>query len=443
MRVLFTTFAARSHLYAQVPLAWALRAAGHDVRIASQPDLADDIIRTGLTAVPVGEPLNQAEDAAVVDDRAWDRTEAEANPYAVDLATWPELLDIAETAPQRLTPEHTQGVFAAYAPLLFRYFSWQMTDDLVRYARDWRPDLVLWDPLTFAGPVAALAGGAAHARMLFGLDLVGWMRGHHLAAQAGRPAPLRDDPMSEWLGWTLAEYGLDFTEEAVTGQWTIDPVPGSLALPTGGLRVPMRYVPYNGPSVVPSWVHEPPARPRVCVTLGVSQQEVFGRDRASVAEIIAAVAALDVEVVATLNAAQVAALGAPLPTNVRVVDFVPLDALLPSCAAVISHGGAGTFQTALAHGVPQILVPDMIWDTARKAQRLEAAGAGLRITDVDRFSAAELRALLARVLDEPSFARRAARLRDEMMAAPAPSDLVPTLERLTALHRRPRVMAVR
>lgn len=31
MRVLFTTFAARSHLYAQVPLAWALRSAGHDV----------------------------------------------------------------------------------------------------------------------------------------------------------------------------------------------------------------------------------------------------------------------------------------------------------------------------------------------------------------------------------------------------------------------------
>ncbi|MFG2760521.1 activator-dependent family glycosyltransferase [Streptomyces wuyuanensis] len=441
MRVLFTTFAARSHLYAQVPLAWALRSAGHDVRIASQPDLADDITRTGLTAVPLGEPLNQAEDAAV-DERALD-PEYAANPHAVDMSTWTEILDIAETSADRLTPDYVQGVFAAWGPLILRYLSWEMTDELVRYARAWRPDLVVWDPLTYAGPIAALASGAAHARMLFALDLIGGMRRHHLAALRERPAALRDDPMSEWMGWTLAEYGLPFDEEAVTGHWTIDPVPDSLALPVDGVRVPVRFVPYNGPSVLPAWVHRPPKRPRVCVTLGVSDQEVFGRDRVPVAEIISAAAELDVEVVATLNAAQVASLGNRLPGNVRVVDFVPLDALLPSCAAVISHGGSGSFHTALAHGVPQIIVPNRLWDTVLKAQRLEEAGAGLRVSDANRVSAVELRTLLARVLDEPSFAERAARLRGEMLATPAPGDIVPTLERLTALHRRPRPVGVR
>lgn len=436
MRVLFTTFAARSHLYAQVPLAWALRSAGHDVRIAAQPDLADDITRTGLTAVPLGEPLNMPAEAATIDDRALE-PEAADDPHAVDMTTWTEKLDISETSPDRLTPEYVQGVFAAYAPLIFRYCSWQMTDDLVRYARWWRPDLVVWDTLTFAGPVAALASGAAHARLLFGLDLVGGMRLHHLADLAGRPEERRDDPMSEWLGWALAEYGLPFTEDAVTGQWTIDPVPDSLALPADVLRVPLRYVPYNGPAVLPDWLRERPKRPRVCVTLGVSHQEVFGHDRSSVADIVSAVATLDIEVVAALNKAQVAEMGQKFPDNVRVVDFVPLDALLPSCAAVISHGGAGTFQTALAHGVPHIVVPDMIWDTTRKARRLEEYGAGLRVTDVDDLSAAELRALLVRVLEEPSFAERAARLRDEMLATPAPGDIVPTLERLTALHRSP------
>ncbi|MFD7229141.1 activator-dependent family glycosyltransferase [Streptomyces sp. NPDC059881] len=442
MRVLFTTFAARSHMYAQVPLAWALRAAGHDVRIAGQPDLADDIIRAGLTAVPLGEPLDQAGDAATIDDRALEPGAAD-DSHAVDMTTWTETLDIAETAPDRLTPDYTQGVFAAYAPLIFRYFSWEMTDDLVRYARWWRPDLVVWDTLTFAGPIAALVSGAAHARLLFGLDLVGAMRRHHLAGLQGRPEELRDDPMSEWLGWALGEYGRPFTEDAVTGQWTIDPVPDSLALPTDGLRVPMRYIPYNGPSVLPAWLHETPKRPRVCVTLGVSHQEVFGRDRSSVAEIVSAVAALDVEVVAALNTAQVAQLDEELPDNVRVVDFVPLDALLPTCAALISHGGAGTFQTALAHGVPHILIPDMIWDTARKARRLEEYGAGLRVADVDDFSAVELRALLVRILDDPSFAERAARLREEIRATPAPGDIVPVLERLAALHRRSNPLSVR
>ncbi|NED83271.1 glycosyl transferase, partial [Streptomyces sp. SID11233] len=39
MRFLFTTFAARPHLYPMVPLAWSALAAGHEVRIASTPSL--------------------------------------------------------------------------------------------------------------------------------------------------------------------------------------------------------------------------------------------------------------------------------------------------------------------------------------------------------------------------------------------------------------------
>jgi UDP:flavonoid glycosyltransferase YjiC (YdhE family) len=44
-----------------VAVAWALRAAGHDVRVAAQPDLADAIVQAGLTAVPVGNALDLAE----------------------------------------------------------------------------------------------------------------------------------------------------------------------------------------------------------------------------------------------------------------------------------------------------------------------------------------------------------------------------------------------
>ncbi|MEU4532072.1 activator-dependent family glycosyltransferase [Micromonospora ureilytica] len=359
MRILFTTFAARSHMHAQVPLAWALRAAGHEVCVASQPDLVEAITRSGLPAVGLGEPLLLDENVVRLDDDA-----VGDDPHAVRMDTWPEFLDIAETEPGRLTDDYVQGVFAAYAPLIFRYFSYQLTDELVRYARWWRPDLIVWDTMTYAGPVAAMATGAAHARLLFGLDLVGWMRQHHLAALARRPRNGRDDPMAEWLDFALAEHGCAFAEEATVGQWTIDPVPPSLRLRSGLLSVPVRYVPYNGPSVVPAWVHERSARPRVCLTLGVSQREVFGSDRASVGEILAAVAELDVEVVATLNAGQLAAIGT-VPDNVRVVEFVPMDALLPTCAAVINHGGAGSFQTALAHGVPQLIIPDMMWDTAR------------------------------------------------------------------------------
>ncbi len=38
MRILFTTFPSPSHHFPMVPLEWAARAAGHDVRVASAPD---------------------------------------------------------------------------------------------------------------------------------------------------------------------------------------------------------------------------------------------------------------------------------------------------------------------------------------------------------------------------------------------------------------------
>ncbi len=41
---------------------------------------------------------------------------------------------------------------------------------------------------------------------------------------------------------------------------------------------------------------------------------------------------------------------APVPANVRVERFVPQAQVLPSCAAVVSHGGSGTLLGALAHG---------------------------------------------------------------------------------------------
>ncbi|WP_344414759.1 glycosyl transferase family 28, partial [Streptomyces glomeratus] len=326
MRVLFTTFAAKSHMFAYVPLAWALRAAGHEVVVASQPDLVEDITRCGLTAVPIGRPLNLEAELREMDEL---REEAETDyGQEVEWARWVEVLDIAERRPEKLTPEYAQAVLTAHTSLIFQYFSLQNTvDDLVEFACGWGPDLVVWDAMTFAGGVAGVVSGAAHARLLFGLDLVGGLRGVLLGGGG-----VVDDPLEEWLGWTLGRFGCGFSEEVVVGQWTVDPVPGSLRLPVGGLSVPVRYVPFNGASVVPGWLGAGAGagagvggggRRRVCVSLGVSHREVLGGDRVRVGELLEGLGGLDVEVVATLDASQLG--GVSVPENVRLVDFVPLD----------------------------------------------------------------------------------------------------------------------
>ncbi|NED00754.1 DUF1205 domain-containing protein, partial [Streptomyces sp. SID6648] len=118
--------------------------------------------------------------------------------------------------------------------------------------------------------------------------------------------------------------------EMMTGQWTIDPTPPWMQFPLDLPFTPVRYLPFNGPTAVPDWVHEPPKRPRVCLTLGMTAREVLGGDLFSTAQMLQALAELDIELVATLDAGQLAELDT-LPDNVRVTDFVPLNDLLPSC----------------------------------------------------------------------------------------------------------------
>ena len=50
MRVLIVTFPWKTHLFHLVPLAWSLRTAGHEVRVATEPDLLGAVTGAGLTA---------------------------------------------------------------------------------------------------------------------------------------------------------------------------------------------------------------------------------------------------------------------------------------------------------------------------------------------------------------------------------------------------------
>ncbi len=64
-----------------------------------------------------------------------------------------------------------------------------------------------------------------------------------------------------------------------------------------------------------------------------------------------------------------------LPTSVRHWEFVPLQQLLPHCAAIVHHGGIGTVAKALATGTPQLIIPHA-WDQLDNARRVVQLGAG-------------------------------------------------------------------
>jgi MGT family glycosyltransferase len=122
----------------------------------------------------------------------------------------------------------------------------------------------------------------------------------------------------------------------------------------------------------PAWLAAE-TRPIVLVTASTE----FQADEKLIATALDALAAEPVAVIAT-TAAHDPARFRP-PANARVERFLAHDPIIERAACVISHGGQGTTQKALAAGVPVCVVP-FCRDQFEVARRVEVADAGVRLS---------------------------------------------------------------
>jgi UDP:flavonoid glycosyltransferase YjiC (YdhE family) len=330
MRVLLVTPSDRDRLHQLVPLAWALRTAGHAVQIAARPAFTEAVTATGLVAVAVGKDAQDVPDVQVA---------------PVQAALLDEPADV---------------------------------DGLVAHGRLWRPRLVLWDSAAPAGASAAALLDTPHVRVdgPFGPP-----------ARDGDPAPLR----------------------------VLDCLPPSLR--TSGDTLSVRPVPYTGPKVIPVWLRRTPRVRRVLVTADVPDT--------AIPALFEAASGTDAELVCARRADRVPA-GVRLPSQVRLFDDIPADAVLPSCAGVVHGGGPALAAAALSHGLPQLLLAAPAEDGL--PQRLVRHGAAA-VTGPAQLDAAALRDLTG----DSALRTRAAQLGAESAALPSPRDLVPELRRLAGL----------
>ncbi|ARF76233.1 hypothetical protein B7C62_31110 [Kitasatospora albolonga] len=416
MRIMFTIWPMAAHLYPAVPLALALQSAGHEVCVASHPLLTRAITAAGLTAVGIGTeetmtPLAGAEEFMP--------DEEESERLLELLASDPADRPAAEMFTLFL------GAVRMYNTVPGAGGAAPGVDDVVAFARAWQPDLVVWEQWP-AAAVAARLIGAAHARILCGPDYWAWGRERIVAAGGPDPTAAIVAPIAE-------RYGLAVDEELVLGQWTIDPTPKALRLPTTAPRtVSVRRVPLSGGVVLPRWLHPRPERPRVAVSLGISGRAMRMADRKLIGSVLEAVGGLDAEVVATFDALQLE--GQRVPENTRTVDFVPLSQLFETCSVVVHHGGGGTFAAAVAHKVPQLIETSGELECAAYADYVTDRDGGLSV-NYARQSPQEIRRSIERLIEEPVFGKGADTLHAEWLAMPGPVDVVPTLERLAAQHR--------
>ena len=108
--------------------------------------------------------------------------------------------------------------------------------------------------------------------------------------------------------------------------------------------------------------------PVVHLTLGT----VFHESPGVLATALTGLRRLAIRVVVTTGPGVDPASLGPQPANVLVVPYVPHALLLPSCALVVSHAGAGIMFGALAHGLPQLLLPQGADQPANAAACFEA-----------------------------------------------------------------------
>jgi UDP:flavonoid glycosyltransferase YjiC (YdhE family) len=314
MRVVFAITPGHGHVYPTLPLADALRRAGHTTTYAmiDASPLRETIEERGHRFVAL--PPSQAEQQARF---------AEA---------WSDLAGL--DAEQR----EVRGLARLFVPLVEPSLY-----PLVELLRDDGVDLVVHELTAFAGPLAAAMCSIPSVNHGTGFGFPASARG------AG-------DAMADaWLAH-------DLEPDAMAGIYRtlhLEVFPPSLPNPILGALHPaqvrrVRPVALRSPggAVTPT-----SSRRRVVATLGT----VFDDDPAAWAAIEQALGRLGpaVEVVSLRPGA----------------GFVPVGDVVDGAAVVVAHGGAGTVLAALAAGVPLVLLPRGAdqWNIAEAAAACGAA----------------------------------------------------------------------
>jgi UDP:flavonoid glycosyltransferase YjiC (YdhE family) len=390
LRVLFTCLPGYGHFNQLVPLARTFDRRGDVVAFATASEFGERVEAAGFLAFPAG----------------------------LGMAAQMEAARVAYPEQHGLPPGKAR--FEAFVPrMLAGVAAPARAADLVPLAQWWRPDLIVHDEAELAAPLAARLAGAVWAS-------------HSVVLR--RPLT-----MARLSGQMLAplyrSFGLEPDRLAGLYRYAhLDSCPAGLQL--GGAPAPEVNWPIRSldgldtvpGEVLPDWIHDLPAGPTVYVTLGT----VFNRNREALARLLRGVAALDVNVIATVGADNTAALP-PQPAHVRLEAYLPLSLVLPHVDVVVTQGGTSILP-ALAAGRPLLVAPQGA-DQFHNADACVASGAALRLLPAE-LTASTVAAQVRRLLSDSAFSDAARRIRAEMATMPGPDMAAAMLTRV-ATQREP------
>lgn len=161
----------------------------------------------------------------------------------------------------------------------------------------------------------------------------------------------------------------------------------------------------------PPWWERLDERPLVIVSQGTLANVDLGQ---LLLPAMQGLAGDELQLLLTTGGRDPALLGDAIPANAIVTDHVPFELALPRAAALVTNGGYGSVQSALAHGVP-LVVAGTGEDKAEVATRVAWSGAGINLHSNEP-TATMVATAVRKVVSEPRYRARARLLAEEMAA---------------------------
>lgn len=390
VRVLVCTTANSGHFGPLLPVARACITAGHEVVVAAPTSFADDVAAAGLQHRPFADP--SPESMGAVFARVASLPFEEANELVVS------------------------DVFA-------RLDAQAALPGLLETIEDWAPDIVVREAAEFGSLAAAESAGVPQAVVAIGTS-----------AMTDAITPLVAAPLSELDALAGLPEGAAMVTQRTTP--TLTCVPASLdgvLLPDRPAAGPLHRFRdeslVGGPGTLPqAWGD--PSHPLVYASFGSVTGGLQGLAGMYPA-VLSAFADQPVRVLLTTGHGIDPADLEPIPANARVERWWPQADVMPYAAVVVGHGGFGTTLTAVAAGVPQVVVPLFSLDQRINAAAVAASGAGLDL-DGGPSAMGGLPEAVARLLSEASYRHAARAVAEEMAALPPLAEVVAILERVAS-----------
>ncbi|MDT7789556.1 MAG: hypothetical protein QOF58_7975 [Pseudonocardiales bacterium] len=336
MRVLLTSLPIRSHLMPTVvPLARAFREKGHDAVIATGPAMAHLEHTVVMPEIPA--PGDFGPPPPWIPER--DGT--------LDVPLWADELVVRAAA------------------------------NLLDFARNWRPDVIVRETNEYGGQIAAEVLGIPHAVV----DIAPF-------------APLEIERLDERKDKVRARFHVAGTDPSFTAGLT----PPYWHPAQHHYRVPTDRTTADGPEVV--------------ATFGTNAGLLF-----SGSKLLHVVA----DALGRLPVRSVLAIGngewtGPRPANVELRQEIPQQQLLNTAKLFVTHAGYSSVREALTAGVPMVAVP-LFADQPRNAAKVAELKAGVNV-EVKGLTADALAEKITHVLDAKAYHNTAETLAARMSELP-------------------------